>query len=417
MYGFRIWKCLNMAFFTARQPILDINKEVFAYELLFRDSLKNVFPDVGDNEATSKMVEGLQLNLSLDTLTNSKPAFINFTEDTLLNRYPHMLPHEQIVVEVLETVHPGKRLLKAVIDLKEAGYTIALDDYIHAPVWKHFFPYTDIIKIDWRAMTVDEIKVVLKDLKDFPHIKLLAEKVETHEDFETAKDLGFNYFQGYFFSRPEVMQSRSLVSSQLALGELMAEMSKEEPDIDMIVRAFEGDVNLSFKLLRYTQSPIFKRKKEISTIKQAIIVLGNQELRRFVSLLFAAQFASGKPAELTTMSLVRAQFCESIARLPGQKEEPASAFLVGLLSLIDALLDADLGSLLEKLPLADNIKKPLLTQQGNLAIYVDLACAFENADWTSTSTLASRVEADFDKTAECYLEAVKWAIERTEFTE
>jgi len=406
-----------MAFFTARQPILDINKDVFAYELLFRDSLKNVFPDVGDNEATSKMVEGLQLNLGLDTLTNAKPAFINFTEDTLLNRYPHMLPQEQVVVEVLETVHPGKRLLKAVIELKNAGYLIALDDYIHDPVWKHFFPYTDIIKIDWRVMSVDDIKAVIKDLKAFPHIKLLAEKVETHEDFETAKALGFSYFQGYFFSHPEVMQSRSLMSSQLALGELMSEMSKEEADINMIVRAFEGDVNLSFKLLRYTQSPIFKRRKEISTIKQAIVVLGQQELRRFVSLLFAAQFASGKPAELTTMSLVRARFCESVAKLPGQKEEPASAFLVGLLSLIDALLDADLAELLEKLPLADNIKAPLLTQEGNLAIYIDLAYAFENANWANASLLAARVEADFDQTAECYLEAVKWAIERTEFTE
>lgn len=406
-----------MAFFTARQPILNEQKEVFAYELLFRDSLENVFPNIGDDEATSKMVEGLHLNLGLDTLTQNKLAFINFTEETLLNRFPLMLPKDQVVVEVLETVHPGKKLLEAVIELKSSGYIVALDDYIHDPVWRHFYPYTDIIKIDWKAMTIEEIKQVIHDIKGFPHIKLLAEKVETHEEFQTAKDLGFCYFQGFFFSKPEVMQSRSLHSSQLALAELMAEMASDDPNINMIVRAFEGDVNLSFKLLRYTKSPIFQRRNEISNIKQAIVVLGQQELRRFVSLLFTAQFSSGKPAELTTMSLVRARFCESVAKLASQREPHASAFLVGLLSLLDAMLDTDLTELVNKLPLAENIKTPLCEGEGKLADYLSLARAFEAANWANASLLAARINADFDQTAECYLEAVKWAIERTEFTE
>ena len=406
-----------MAFFTARQPILDQNKDVYAYELLFRDSLENVFPDVGDDEATSKMLEGLHLNLGLDSLTQNKLAFINFTEETLLNKFPLMLPHDQVVVEVLETVHPGKRLLEVVKEMKDQGYLIALDDYIHDPVWRHFYPFTDIIKIDWMAMSVDEIKQVIHDIADFPHIKLLAEKVETHEEFQTAKELGFEYFQGFFFSKPEVMQSRSLQASHIALAELMAEMASKDPDINMIVRAFESDVNLSFKLLRYTQSPIFKRRNEISNIKQAIVVLGQQELRRFVSLLFTAQFASGKPAELTTMSLVRARFCESVAKLPGQSQAFASAFLVGLLSLLDAMLDTELSELLEKLPLSESIKTPLIEEEGELAMYLRLARAFEAANWANASLLADRIGVDFDQTAECYLEAVKWAIERTNFTE
>ncbi len=406
-----------MAFFTARQPILDVNKEVIAYELLFRDSLKNVFPDVGGNEATLKMVEGLQLNLGLDTLTQNKQAFINFTEETLLEGFPHMLPKEQVVVEVLEDVTPGKRMLCAVQELKREGYTIALDDYEHAPVWRHFYPYTDIIKIDWRASSIDTIKQIIEDIKDFPKIKLLAEKVETHEEFELAKSLGFAYFQGYFFSKPEVMQSRSLLSSQMALAELMAEMAEVEPDINMIVHAFESDVNLSFKLLRYSQSPIFKRRNEITNIKQAIVAIGQQELRRFVSLLFTAQFSSGKPAELTTMSLVRARFCESVAKLPSQKEEPASAFLVGLLSLLDAMLDTDLVELLEKLPLAETIKAPLCNDEGKLASYLHLCHAFEAANWANAGLLADQIAADFDQTAECYLEAVKWAIDRINFSD
>ncbi|MCY7295877.1 EAL and HDOD domain-containing protein [Alteromonas sp. a30] len=401
-----------MAFFTARQPILDIEKDVFAYELLFRDSLKNVFPDVPPNEATLKMVEGLQLNLGLDTLTQNKLAFINFTEETLLERFPLMLPREQVVVEVLETVTPNKKLLAVVKELKQEGYTVALDDYEHAPVWKHFYPYTDIIKIDWKLTSIDEIRQVIQDISDFPHIKLLAEKVETHEEFEIAKELGFCYFQGYFFSKPEVLQSRALTSSQMALAELMAEMAKEDPNIDLIVQAFEVDVNLSFKLLRYSQSPIFKRRSEITNIKQAIVALGQQELRRFVSLLFTTHISAGKPAELTTMSLVRARFCESLSKLPDQTHEPASAFLVGLLSLLDAMLDTELSDLLNKLPLANSIKQPLCEGEGLLASYLSLCHAFEAANWANAGLIANQIEVDFDQSAHIYLESVKWAIER-----
>ena len=402
-----------MAFFAARQPILDIDKNVYAYELLFRDSLANAFPNIGEDQATSKMLDGLHLNLGLETLTNNKLAFINFSEDTLFKRYPHLLPNHQVVVEILETVKPGKRLLKVVKNLKDNGYMVALDDYIHEPVWRHFFPYIDIIKIDWRAMSIQEIKQVIQDIRGFPKIKLLAEKVETHEDYETAKSLGFTYFQGYFFSRPEVMQRRSLQPSHLALGQLMTEMANPDPNINMITRAFESDVNLSFKLLRYTQSPIFKRRNEISNIKQAILVLGHQELRRFVSLLFTAQFSSDKPAELTTMSLVRARFCETVAQLPGQSASFSSAFLVGLLSLLDAMLDTELHVLLEKLPLSESIKAPFIDGNCDTGRYLQLVRYFETANWDNANALCEHQRIKFEDAFDSYNEAVKWATERS----
>lgn len=405
-----------MAFYAARQPIFDVNKEVYAYELLFREGLANVFPDIGDDEATSKMIDGLQTNLGLDSLTHDKLAFLNFTHDTLLNKYPLLLPNDQVVVEVLETVRPGKKLLAAVKDLKEHGYIIALDDYIHEPVWKHFYPYTDIIKIDWQEMSLDEVKDVIKAIKPFPHIKLLAEKVETHEEYETALELGFCYFQGYFFSKPEVMQTVSLQPSQIAIAQLMAEMAETEPNINKISQAFEQDVNLSFKLLKYAQSPIFKRAREISNIKQAIVALGLQELRRFVSLLFTAQLKSEKPAELTIMSLARARFCESIAALPGQSTDKSMAFLTGLLSLLDAMLDASLENLLEQLPLSDQIKNALCKQEGELAQYLKLVAHFEQAEWDKANKLAAKLKLSSEKAAECHVESLAWATERAEMT-
>lgn len=402
-----------MPFFAARQPIFDIEKSVYAYELLFRDSLVNAFPQgICDTEATSKMIEGLQFNLGLDTLANNKPAFINFTHDTLLDRYPLLLPKEQVVVEILETVKPGKKLLEACQELKAKGYTLALDDYEHQEVWKHFYPLVDIIKIDYKLTPLDEIKQILEALKPFPHIKLLAEKVENYDEFNQAVELGFVYFQGYFFSRPEVIQSRNLTPSHTAIANLMAELSAPDPDLEKSVQVFESDVNLSFKLLRYAQSPLFKRRSEISTIKQAVVMLGHDELKRFASLMFSAQFSNDKPAELTVMSLLRARFCESVANLPGQSEDKSSAFLVGLLSLIDAMLDAELVELLEKLPLAEAIKDTLCNKKGKLALYLHLVCAFEQADWKQAQKIADHLALELDSVEGQYKEALAWVDER-----
>ena len=170
--------------FAARQPILDVDKKLYAYEVLFRDSLENVFPEIDANEATSRLIAESQFNLGLEKIIGNKPAFINFTLDTLIKNYPTCIPAEQLVIEILETVQPGKRLLAQCKQFKEQGYTIALDDYIHQPVWRHFYPFVDIIKIDFRSSTLQDIEVIIEAIKDFPHIKLLAEKVETNAEFE-----------------------------------------------------------------------------------------------------------------------------------------------------------------------------------------------------------------------------------------
>jgi EAL and modified HD-GYP domain-containing signal transduction protein len=404
-----------MSFYAARQPILNADKTLYAYELLFRDSLENSFPkNMSDDQATSSMIDGLlsSLGSNLESIAQSKPAFINFTQDTLLNRFPLMLPKEQVVVEVLETVKPGKKLLAAIQELKENDYIIALDDYEHQPVWRHFYPFIDIIKIDFTLTSIDEIKQIIEDISDFKHIKLLAEKIETYNEFNQALDLGFSYFQGYFFSRPEVLHSRSLTPCQISLADIMSEMSKEEPDIDKVAKAFELDVSLSFKLLRYTQSPIFKREKDISTIKQAIVVLGNEELRRFVSLLFAAKYSEGKPQVLTALSLVRARFCESVTILTSQNQEQSSAFLVGLLSLLDAMLDSKLEELLDALPLSEHIKTSLTKNEGALALYLKLVTCFEQGDWSTAEKISQQLNLDKDDTASKYQEAVNWTYER-----
>ncbi|RVT45353.1 HDOD domain-containing protein [Rheinheimera sediminis] len=400
-----------MYFYTARQPILDKDKNLFAYELLFRDGVVNAFPEVDSNEATSCIIAGSQLNLGLSELLGDKPGFINFTLDLLLKKYPSMLPCEQVVIEIVETVQPGKRLLAECELLKAQGYILALDDYIHQPVWRHFYPLIDILKIDFRTTSIYTILQIKEAIEAFPHIKLLAEKVETNEEFQQACELGFDYFQGYFFSHPEMMQSRALSPTQMTLAELLYETAKTEIDLASITAVFERDVNLSYKLLRYTNSAVFRGRSEIATIKQAVIVLGQAELKRFLSVLFAAHSASTKPPELMRLAMTRARFAEGIAKL-ADFSDVSKAFLTGMMSLIDAILDEPMSSVMNKLPLSKDIKDALIDDVGPLAQYIQLIKFYEQAAWDYANMRIQLMGLDSRAVPDAYHTAVHWANEQ-----
>ena len=402
-----------MYFYAARQPILDKEKKLFAYELLFRDSIDNIFPDIDADEATTKMIEASNFNLGISEFTGNKPAFINFTLETLAQGYPETLTTEEVVVEILETVKPGKKLLAICKDLHEKGYTIALDDYIHQSVWQHFYPFISIIKIDWQDTSIATIKDVKVAIQDFPHIKLLAEKVETYEEYNQALELDFELFQGFFFAKPEMVKTKSLSPSQMAMAELLYETSKKDLDLASITSVFERDVTLSYKLLRYANSAIFKRRNEISTIKQALVTLGSEELKRFLGLMFASNINPDKPSELINAAMVRAKFCELMASEVKPPIDNSIAFLTGLLSLIDAIVDEELVSILSKLPLAQEIKDTLLTRKGVMASLIMLLEFIERAEWSKTTTVMETLGLEKSDVIKSYNEAIAWADEQS----
>jgi len=402
-----------MNFYAARQPILDKSKNLFAYELLFRDSIDNVFPNIDGDEATTKMIEASQFNMGMSEFTGNKPAFINFTLDTLSQGYPEMLTSDEVVIEILETIKPGKKLLGLCKNLHAKGYTLALDDYEHQNVWAHFYPYIKIIKIDIQQTGVEEIKEVLTAIKDHPHIKMLAEKVETYDEYNQMLHLGFDYFQGYFFAKPEMIKTKSLSPSQMAMAELLYETSKTDLDLNSVTSVFERDVSLSYKLLRYANSAIFKRRNEISTIKQALVILGSGELKRFIGLMFAITANPDKPSELINMAMTRAKFCELVAHEIHSQLDVSIAFLSGLLSMIDAILDEEMSIILEKLPLSEDIKDPLLTKKGVMAALIKLVEFIEQAQWDKTTVVMDKLKLDKDKVIEYYNQAVAWADEQT----
>lgn len=402
-----------MYFYAARQPILDENKNLYAYELLFRDSIDNVFPEIDGDEATSKMIEASKFNIGICEFTGNKPAFINFTLETLSQGYPEMLTNEEVIIEILETVKPGKKLLGLCKDLHSKGYTIALDDYEHQSVWAHFYPFIKIIKIDIQQTGLEEIKQVIAAIKDHPHIDLLAEKVETYQEYDQALKLGFKYFQGYFFAKPEMVKTKNLSPSQLAMAELLYETSKPELDLNGITGVFERDVSLSYKLLRYANSAMFRRRSEISTIKQALVILGSSELKRFLGLMFAVTANPDKPTELIKLAMTRAKFCELVAEDMGSQIDDSIAFLTGLLSMIDAILDEELKVVLDKLPLAAEIKEPLLTRKGILAAIIKLVEFIEHAQWDKTNIVMEKLKLDKKQAVKHYNEAVAWADEQS----
>ncbi len=399
-----------MASFTARQPILDLNRNLYGYELLFRNSLENVFPDVDPEQATSKIIDNLQFNLGLNDVSADKYAFINFTEQALLNGYPKLLPKEQVVIEVLETVTPTSMVFNALIELSEMDYILALDDFVHNSDWERIYPYCHIIKIDCREITQEELNQVILVKRRYPHLKFLAEKVETYDDFKRYSSLGFDLFQGYFFAKPEVVRNVSISSSNSKLTNLLELVNRNNFEVAPIADVFQSDVSLSFKLLRYAQSPVFARAKKIDSIRQAIITLGQNELKKFVSFLIAANFGENKPTELVKLSLQRAKFCEFLCEL--KDKETDQAFLAGMLSLIDAMLDADISKLINNMPLADSIKQALVESKGWIADTIKVCKIFEQGNWEKIEKTCYLLKIDVEALTQKYDEADKWAQER-----
>ncbi|MGB0936541.1 MAG: EAL and HDOD domain-containing protein [Colwellia sp.] len=403
-----------MLFYAARQPIFKEDKKLFGYELLFRDGIDNVFPDVDGDQATSKIVEASKFNINISDFTANKPAFINFTLDTLEKGLPEILDPNEVIVEIVETLKPGKKLLNLCEELHLKGYKLALDDYEHENVWLHFFPFIEIIKIDFRKSNAEEISQIIEVCKKFKHIKLLAEKIESYEEYEQAKSLGFTYFQGFFFAKPEMIKAKNLSPSQLSMAELLYETSKTEIDLNNITTVFERDVSLSYKLLRYANSAIFKRRSEISTIKQALVTLGSGELQRFLGLMFAVTSNDSKPNELIKTAMIRAKFCELTAVELKGNVDISSAFLTGLLSMIDAILDETMENILEKLPLSQEIKDTLMTKKGVLAGLITLVELIEHANWDKTTLVIDTMNLDKEVVNQHYNNAVLWADEQSD---
>ena len=395
--------------FIGRQAILDQQKKVYAYEILFRSGLKNAFdPNLDGNIATQSVMVNAMLDFGMNKLVSDKRAFINFTEQNLLTRAPKLLPSENVVVEILETVQPTPEILQVVQELKEAGYKIALDDFVLLPGYEPLIEMADIIKVDFRITADPEERKKLREILP-KHVRLLAEKIETEEEFQQALEYGYVLFQGYFFCKPAVLHQKRLTSNALSKIRLLREVNRQNVDFSAITGVISSDTNLVHKLLTYINSAGIGLTNHVSNLKQATVLLGTSGVLRWVTLVSLQTFSEDKPPELFTLSLLRAKFCELIAqglKRPGLT--PDTGFLLGMFSLLDVLLSLPMEDVLKEVALADDINAALLGEDNDLRRLLDLVVAYEKGDWDAVITCSDRLNLPADQLKPTYDKVLEW---------
>ncbi|AWL10854.1 uncharacterized protein HMF8227_00348 [Saliniradius amylolyticus] len=392
--------------YVARQAILDRQQRLHGYELLYRDGEHNAFPDIGPDIATTKLLAEQYLSHGFDELIGGKRAFINFHEQALLQGLPKILEPSQVVIEILETVPPSKALLDVCRELKKMGYRLALDDHDFDSQWGEFLPFVDLVKVDLMAHGLDEVQKNLTPFRE-AGVKLLAERVETQQEFEQCKDLGFDYFQGFFFARPQMVKRPQLALSRLSLLELTAEANAADLNLAKVNALMENDVALSYRLLRFINNPLLYKSQPITSLRHALNFLGQIELKKFIGMMVMAAINTDKPAELTHVALIRAKFCELLARDRGDKGDPPAGFLLGLFSTLDALLDQPMQYVVDKLPLAEEIRQALCGE-GKLYAYLALIEAMERAEWQKVGEIAQRLDVTEQPISQFYRQALEW---------
>jgi c-di-GMP-related signal transduction protein len=393
--------------YLARQPILNRARELFAYELLFRNGLQNSCDGL-DLELASTSVLDTSFLIGFDKITAGHLMFINCPRDFLLRDYIALFPPSSVVVEILENTKPDQEVIEACQRLKQKGYTIALDDFVDSPDWAPLVALADILKVDFRLTDPSEQRAIVSRYAG-KKIRMLAEKVETQEEYAAAMQMGYSLFQGYFFCRPEMMQHRALPSFKLAYLELLQAATAPEFNIQELALKIKHEASLTFRLLRYLNSAAFGLRSEIRSVAHALSLLGERELRKWIAVVSVGVLADGKPDELMTVPLVRGRFCELLAPLAGMAGHANDLFLMGLLSVMDAILDQPLDSILAELPVRAEIKDALQARTGLYWQLLELATAHERADWEKVSALVSETGMKEDQVSALYVAAVDWS--------
>ena len=397
-----------MDVFVARQPIFDAREELFAYELLFRSSMENFFSHADPDLASSRLIDSSLFVLGLDSLTSNKRAFINITRRLLVERLVAVLPKERTGLEILETVEPDEEVITACKELKELGYTLVLDDFVYSPEFEPLVSLADIIKIDFLQTTGKERKSCVERFAP-RNIRLLAEKVETREEFNEAVGLGYSYFQGFFFCKPEIITGKDIPGYKLNYLRFMQEINSPDVDFDRLERVIKGEVSLSVKLLRYLNSAAIGLRCRVTSIKQALVMLGERPLKKWAMLVAMTGLGDDKPAELVLTCLIRARFCELTGKNGQLADRDFDLFLVGLLSAVNALMDRPMDHALDEMSLPPDVRETLLGGDTPLGAVYSLVLAYEQGNWDTVAGLADSLGMAEEGIPGIYASSVQWA--------
>ena len=390
--------------YVARQPILDLHGKVHGYELLFRNGPQAMFSGDG-NLATRTMIDNAVL-FGLGRLTGHLPAFINCTEEALTGRLVHVLPAGMTILEILETLDPTPELVKACQRLKAAGFRLALDDFTWRPGFEPLIEIADYIKVDFLLSNERDRRDLLRRLRGVT-VALVAEKIETQEQYRQACDEGFTLMQGYYFCRPVLLTNYKVPSNRLLHIGILRLLQNDAMDLHELAGLVKRDPSLTYRLLRLINSPISGMRQEVQSVQAALIAVGEEAFRRMATLAITSELNAGQPAELLRMAFVRGRFCELASVFCGLNH--SEQYLLGLLSLLPAMLHIPMRELTPLLPLRDEIRHAL---EGEKIRERSLLCwleSHERGDWTVCDMVVEKCGLNAGDLLVSYEEALQWA--------
>jgi len=394
--------------YVARQPIFDTQMGIYGYELLYRDGIEPYFHCEDGDYATSAVIADSFLLFGMKRLTGGTHAFVNFTRNLLTNGYAKILPPDQTVIEITESVTPDETVVAASRDLRARGYMLALDDFALDVKLKPFLGLVNIVKVDFQRTTSQQ-RQKLAEANRARGITFLAEKVETAGQFEEARQMGYSLYQGYFFGKPEILESRDIPAYKHNYFRLLQAVNRPQPDMSLLESIIKEETSLSYKLLRYLNSAAFAFRMEIRSIRHALAILGLNEVRRWVSILALTGASDTKQSELVITSMVRARFAELIAAEAGLATRAEELFLLGLLSMMDAILGRPIADIVAEVPVTTDIKAALLHNSSPLGAVYEFIQAYEKGDWDEIMRYTKEMRMNEGKVTEAYLAAADWA--------
>ncbi|HEV2645210.1 MAG TPA: HDOD domain-containing protein [Acidobacteriaceae bacterium] len=388
----------------ARQPILDVRRDVVGYELLFREGWENHF--TGERDTAIRKTLDNCVSIDIESLAGGGLAFVNCSRDALLGRLMMLLPAATTVLEVLETVEPDDEVVRVCTELRGLGYRIALDDFVPRSEMRRLVEIADYIKVDFRASDAEarrEIRAMVRT----SNATLLAEKVEDQEEFDMAQGEGFELFQGYFFCRPKIIAGREIPPHQMNYMRLLAALARMPLDVDEVIDIIRLEPPLSYRVLRLANSPMWGVQKTVTSIHEALMLVGEDRFRMLVSVVGTNMLGHQQPAALIALSLERARFCEQVAPLIG--ENPTEQFILGLLSLLDAMTETPMEAIARSLPLRTQAKDALMGVENHVSMALRTIQSFESGAARGRVLDCETLGVDEEALTRIYVESVKWA--------
>ncbi len=397
-----------MEFLIGRQAILDRAGNTFGYELLYRETSSSTTSGKGtDSTATLRVIINAFINIGIDRIAKRGKLFINFTQDLLIERIFKALPPNRVVVEVLENVSAEKEVIAALKEAKMSGFLIALDDFVFLEHLEELVKLTDIVKVDFLELGKEEIKKEIEKYKNY-NVKLLAEKVETPDDYEFALKTGFHYFQGYYFQRPTIEAKKDLSPYQISIMKALRLANDPNATPEELTELINGDLYLHTKLLAFVNSPAWEFKRRIKTIKDTVRLLGMQRVREWLNMLLIAKLSDEKPQELVVLSTVRARFMWLISdKLSLDKE---NAYLLGMYSLMDAILEVPMERIVNEMNYLDkDVKDALLGKENRCRKALKLIELLEKGRFDLVYEKLNKINLDAPTVLNSYMESIEYA--------